>query len=481
VLRSAVADAQAMASILEHKGFTVTALYNDQATKQAIRQAQDDLALQVTPEDRVLVFFAGHSSGPEHGEVMEYLIPYDGTDIVNYISMGELRNWGLRQDKAKHQLFFLHTKYGSLSSAPGERADTSKSPDGEDVTQRIARQILVSGVEHSLASTGTAPPLSPFMTAIREALQGEQADTNDDCYVLVPELMHYLRQNGFKTLSLRTFYPHAGGEFAFRVERRLEPSEIEARLRKETRSLCGLDLQGFKLQESDLGGRDLREANLSNAELGQANLQGADLWQAKLANANLLDARLQGARLSRANLAGARLQKANLQGADLNKADLRGANLEEAQLPGAVLSEATLTGADLIGADLSGAELIRANLSGALLDFAKLNHAKLGRASLREVTLSKTELSDADFRDADVAALRFDPQPEALPSLAHMEQAEHLDEMTCDKSPSALTALREAFRQAGMSDAAQQVMSAITRCEARLAEKAKLEAEKPTE
>jgi hypothetical protein len=49
-----------------------------------------------------------------------------------------------------------------------------------------------------------------------------------------------------------------------------------------------------------------------------------------------------------------------------------------------------------------------------------------------------------------------------------MQQAKHLDKMTCAISSRALGELRDQFQRLGMYEAAQQVTSAIARCEARL-------------
>jgi uncharacterized protein YjbI with pentapeptide repeats len=145
-------------------------------------------------------------------------------------------------------------------------------------------------------------------------------------------------------------------------------------------------------------------------------------------------------------------------------------NLEQARLQQARLSEANLVEADLLGADFSDAILDLADLSKAVLKDTKLRKAQFGRAILREVILRDADLSEADFRDADVTGLKFDATKEevALPKLEYMQQAEHLDQMTCEISSRALTKLHEAFRQAGLSKAAQQVTAAITRCEAKL-------------
>jgi hypothetical protein len=59
----------------------------------------------------------------------------------------------------------------------------------------------------SPATVGAARQRSAFMTALLDALQDGQADTNDDCYVIMPEIMDYLRRKGFQTVTLSNLLP----------------------------------------------------------------------------------------------------------------------------------------------------------------------------------------------------------------------------------------------------------------------------------
>ncbi|MCA9499723.1 MAG: caspase family protein, partial [Nitrospira sp.] len=60
-LAYAVDDAKSVARMLGHQGFTVTTLYNTQATKKAIlRELRQNLVSRIQKDDQVLIFFAGH-------------------------------------------------------------------------------------------------------------------------------------------------------------------------------------------------------------------------------------------------------------------------------------------------------------------------------------------------------------------------------------------------------------------------------------
>ena len=90
-LRYAVKDAQAIATFLQKQGFMVIPLYNKRATrKNIIFQMQNKLAPRLKPHDRVLVFFSGHGyTETLGGKDFGYIVPHDGVDSSNYISMNE--------------------------------------------------------------------------------------------------------------------------------------------------------------------------------------------------------------------------------------------------------------------------------------------------------------------------------------------------------------------------------------------------------
>ena len=65
-LAYAVDDAKAVARVLSRQGFSVTPLYNKQATRQAIlRELRQNILTRVQKEDRVLIFLPDISGKPE--------------------------------------------------------------------------------------------------------------------------------------------------------------------------------------------------------------------------------------------------------------------------------------------------------------------------------------------------------------------------------------------------------------------------------
>src|SRR4051812_25175132 len=67
-LSYAAKDAAAMGGFLSSQGYQVTYLYNDNATKEHIlEEMQNVIAPQLKPNDRILIFFAGHGYTEELG------------------------------------------------------------------------------------------------------------------------------------------------------------------------------------------------------------------------------------------------------------------------------------------------------------------------------------------------------------------------------------------------------------------------------
>lgn len=270
-------------------------------------------------------------------------------------------------------------------------------------------------------------------------------------------------------------------------------------------SLDGANLSGADLRGADLSGTHLKEANLSGADMRKANLSKADLRHADLERANLFGADLNGANLTGANLFGANLAGANLYSARLNYVDLTATQLVRIDLNGtdsgvpyvhvvdlgltdpsegylatariyrASLSGADLSNANLSGVDMSGIDLTDANLSEAVLRGAKLRKAHLNRATLSGADLSKadlngaylfqTKLKDAILARANLASAVYQPEPDLLPHIPSIAQAESLSSLTFSHSPHGLVELRENFKKAGLRRQEREITYAIKRTE----------------
>jgi hypothetical protein len=180
-LMHAANDARAVAEILAKKFDFLTdnvrVLLDSKATRENI--AKEFLLLadssKVGPDDRILIFFAGHGhtvSG-RRGEI-GFLVPVDGKadELATLIRWDELtRNADLIP--AKHMLFLMDACYGGL-------ALTRKTiPPGsmrflKDMLQRYSRQVLTAGKADEVVSDagGTRPNHSIFTSHLLDGLDG---------------------------------------------------------------------------------------------------------------------------------------------------------------------------------------------------------------------------------------------------------------------------------------------------------------------
>lgn len=184
-LNHARADAEAVASLLESTfdfpSDNVQLLLDKDASRRAVRSGFLALANDsVAPDDRVIVFFAGHGQTRtgRRGEV-GFLVPADGDpeDLATLIRWDELTQ-GSELIRAKHLLFIMDACYGGLaitrSLAPGS------SRFLRDMLTRFSRQVLTAGKADELVSDagGPRPGHSVFTGHLLNALEGE-AESSD--------------------------------------------------------------------------------------------------------------------------------------------------------------------------------------------------------------------------------------------------------------------------------------------------------------
>lgn len=176
-------DAQVVAETLVGKlGFpenNVRVLLDAAATRSAILDGLMSLVDPKTigPDDRVLVFFAGHGETVtgNRGEV-GYLVPTDGDcdRLATLIRWGELTQ-GADLIPAKHVLFIMDACYGGLAVkrhvAPGSRRFL------KDMLRRYARQVLTAGKADEQVADEGGPRAghSVFTGHLLDALEGAAA------------------------------------------------------------------------------------------------------------------------------------------------------------------------------------------------------------------------------------------------------------------------------------------------------------------
>jgi len=217
-------DAKSIGEILLRSlGFppeNVAVLLDGQATKAAIMK--QFLAFEsLSPDDRLLVFFAGHGTTVtgQRGPV-GYLVPADGhpDDKSTLIRWDELtRNSEIIP--AKHILFAMDACYSGLamqrSTGLGERRYVS------DMLQRFSRQVITAGKANEVVADGGGPTgnNSIFTGHLLEGMEGKAA--NEGGVLTASYLMDYVYKHVAND-SRSSQTPHFGhfdgdGDFILRT------------------------------------------------------------------------------------------------------------------------------------------------------------------------------------------------------------------------------------------------------------------------
>jgi len=205
-LRYAATDAKAMAGLLERKGFTVTLLINGQAGKaQILSELGEKLAKQAGPNDRVLVFLAGHADTKilKAGRQVSHFFPVAGdygamTDsALNLSTIREL----IDAVPAKQVLLVLDGCHSGISGVPSQ----SPSPALEAQLRRTmverSREILTACSPSQQALEASEVGMSLFASVVIEGLEKGTADLNEDGLIPTSELLTYADQRMISILQ----------------------------------------------------------------------------------------------------------------------------------------------------------------------------------------------------------------------------------------------------------------------------------------
>ena len=206
-LKYAVKDAKGIAQILRDQGFHVKTLFNDQATRHAIlKELGSNLIKKVKPEDRVLVFYAGHGEtwGVSKDRTMGYLIPVEGQSdalVATGISMGHIREL-TNIVPARHVLFLMDVCYGGIAGQQFRSISPLTESYIKVITREQGRQLITAGGADQQAIEGPVWGHSVFTYYLLEGLGKGLADLNDDGIIPASELYTYLDQRVYTAAQL---------------------------------------------------------------------------------------------------------------------------------------------------------------------------------------------------------------------------------------------------------------------------------------
>ena len=261
-LRYAVNDANAIEQTLVNKfGFhheNIFKLTDGEATRQRIMQVMGDELTnpsKVSHDDRVFFFFAGHGATRTMSDNRQigFIIPVDA-DKTNYyataVSMSELRE-ASDLIPAKHVYFVMDSCYSGLALTRGGGSSSFDASGTylEEVTSRVARQILTAGGANQEVADDGPNGHSVFTWALLEGLDGK-ADLDHNGVITASELGAYVSpvvaSFSHQTPVMGNLIGSEGGEFIFELQpEALTPltKQFEGKSLELNQQLASLDSQ----------------------------------------------------------------------------------------------------------------------------------------------------------------------------------------------------------------------------------------------
>jgi hypothetical protein len=181
-LSYAVHDAKGVEEVLRknYKFDKIITLYNSQATKENILKVlTGDLASELTEEDALFVFWAGHGNQEKTrtGD-LGYLIPYDGSSksnevLLKNISMSQIREDISKNIPAKHVFYVMDACYGGLLAQTRSLEQQTKRDFNylQEITREPVRQVLTAGGKDQKVLDGGYNGHSVFTGRLIEELE----------------------------------------------------------------------------------------------------------------------------------------------------------------------------------------------------------------------------------------------------------------------------------------------------------------------
>jgi hypothetical protein len=228
-LRYAVNDAKAVRDLIVNEfGFgakNVIELYDEQATKDNILRAFDELIKNTGENDRVFIFYAGHGitmplpEGKERG----YILPVDADPskpVLTAISTDQLNEFSEAMP-AKHLYFVMDACYGGLIFTRSQPVSADVQNFIEVISTRRTRQaITAGGRDQPVFDTGPSGH-SVFTFHFINGLKTMSADLDKNGVITASEIASYIlprvtaESKGQQTPQYGILIGDRGGEFYF--------------------------------------------------------------------------------------------------------------------------------------------------------------------------------------------------------------------------------------------------------------------------
>lgn len=228
-LEYAEKDAREMSTILKDKGFDVSLLLNENATKDKIIRSLRTILQNTDNDSRIFFYFAGHGQTEDKpgGGERGYIVPVDA-DLYEWqqtmLPMKDINNM-VKKARAKHVFLAFDSCYSGLGLTRGIKLIREQDSDYiEKMMRSRSIQVLTAGGRSEQAIEADGHGL--FTDHLLAALSGA-ADINSDGYTTGTEIYATLRPSVTKR-SFNRQTPQFGyidGEGDFIINTKQEKGE----------------------------------------------------------------------------------------------------------------------------------------------------------------------------------------------------------------------------------------------------------------
>jgi uncharacterized caspase-like protein len=218
-LKTATGDAKAIARVLQQDyGFNTKLLLDGQATRKGIVDALNGLRQKLSPQDRLLVYYAGHGIFDKEADTA-YWLPVDSRDDrdTEWIMASRITS-SLRRLEAKSVLVVADSCYSGMLTR-GVVADRRSKRDQflSQLLTRSSRLLLASGGNEPV-SDGGADGHSVFARALLNGLRRMEAPVFTVGELFQQHVRESVAGNSSQVpqLAVMRNSGHDGGGFVFR-------------------------------------------------------------------------------------------------------------------------------------------------------------------------------------------------------------------------------------------------------------------------
>jgi len=221
-LANASSDVAAVAEMLEAlpRPWEVELLTDDQATRDGIMRAKQVLEDKLEPDDRALIFYAGHGTAHADSEESGWIVPADGQtqaddpSRLKWIRYDEFKRF-FDEAPAKHIMILMDCCY---SGRFAKERSSGAVPFEQRYLSRKAHVVLTSGRGNETVLDGAQGERSPFAAAFMNAIQNceEPAITSSMIY---SQILKEFTQRGIPH-EAEQYHPDPAerGQFVFFLE-----------------------------------------------------------------------------------------------------------------------------------------------------------------------------------------------------------------------------------------------------------------------